>query len=127
MTRDPQTAAGPPPAFLLLDVLAVLVFATIGRISHDEGAGPVDVLGTAWPFLVGCAVGWALSRAWRRPTALRPVGVPVWLATVAIGMALRALADAGTELSFVVVTTLFLGLFMLGWRLVAGRFARGAR
>jgi hypothetical protein len=103
---------------LLLDVLAVLVFAAVGRVSHDEGADALDVLGTAWPFLLGCLVGWVLTRAWRRPSAVRPVGVPVWLCTVGLGMLGRALTGAGTELSFVLVATLVLGLFLLGWRLV---------
>ena len=121
MSRGARGVAGRSPALLAIDVLAVLVFAAIGRLSHDEGARVLDVLGTAGPFLLGCAVGWVLSRAWRRPTALGPVGVPVWLCTVAVGMVVRAVTDAGTELSFVVVATVVLGAFLLGWRLAAGR------
>ena len=43
----------------------------------------------------------------------------VWLATVAIGMVLRHVTDAGTAVSFIVVATVFLGAALLGWRAVA--------
>ena len=57
--------------------------------------------------------------AWRRPFALVPTGAGVWLATVALGQALRVLARQGTALAFIIVSLLFLGLFLLGWRLIA--------
>ncbi len=47
--------------------------------------------------------------------------------TLVLGMVLRRTAfDKGTAPSFVVVATLFLGLFLLGWRLVA-RWVTGRR
>src|SRR2546423_14917885 len=76
---------------------------------------------TAWPFLVGLAVGEAATCAWRRPAALAPTGVGVWLATVAFGQVLRAVSGQGTDLVFIGVSALFLGLFLIGWRLGAGR------
>ena len=108
-------------AWLLLDVVAVIVFATVGRVSHDEGVTVGGVLHVAWPFAVGTALGWALSRAWSRPLDLVAVGVPVWAGTVVVGLLLRAVTGAGVAASFVVVATLVLGAFLLGWRLVAGR------
>ncbi len=45
----------------VLDVLAVVLFAAVGRRSHAEGLDVVGVLGTALPFLVGTAVGWVLA------------------------------------------------------------------
>ena len=62
--------------------------------------------------------------AWRQPFALVPTGVGVWLATVALGQALRVLAGQGTAVAFIVVSLLFLGLFLLGWRLIAQLAAR---
>ena len=50
-----------------------------------------------------------------------PTGAGVWLATVVIGQVLRVLAGQGTALAFVIVSLLFLGLFLLGWRLAAQR------
>jgi hypothetical protein len=39
---------------------------------------------------------------------------------VLVGQALRVLAGQGTAVAFVVVSLLFLGFFLLGWRLAAG-------
>jgi hypothetical protein len=38
---------------------------------------------------------------------------------VALGQVLRLLAGQGTALVFIIVSLLFLGLFLLGWRLIA--------
>jgi hypothetical protein len=104
---------------LLLDVVAVLLFATVGRRSHAEGLTVAGVLDTAWPFLVGVAIGWLATRAWRRSAALVPVGVAVWCASVVVGMLLRRLTGDGTAAPFVVVATVVLGALLLGWRAVA--------
>ena len=39
-----------------LDLIVVLLFATIGRLSHGEAADPLGVLTTAWPFVIALAV-----------------------------------------------------------------------
>ena len=109
---------------VLLDVCCVLVFVIIGRASHTQGETLGGIASTAWPFLAGLAAGWIVSRAWRRPFALRPPGVIVWLLTVALGMVLRVVSGQGTAAKFIVVALAFLGLFLLGWRLLAGRLAR---
>ena len=109
----PRTAI----AAAAVDVLAVLVFCAVGRRSHAEGVTVAGVIGTAWPFLTGTLTGWLLSRAWLRPTALSPTGLTVWIATVAVGMALRALTGQGVAVSFVVVASTVTALLLLGWRL----------
>lgn len=114
------TAAG-------VDAALVAVFAAIGRASHDEGvlgAWGLGLATTAWPFLAALAVGWLVSRGWRAPLAPMRTGVPVWLATVAGGMLLRALSGQGTALPFVVVAALTLLLMLVGWRAVAAHAAR---
>ena len=55
----------------------------------------------------------AATRFWRRPTALVPTGLGVWLGTVAVGMILRVLAGQGTAFAFILVALAFLGLFQL--------------
>jgi hypothetical protein len=110
-----------------LDVCCVLIFVIIGRASHVKGETLGGITSTAWPFLAGLAVGWAASRAWRRPIALRPAGVIVWLVTVALGMMLRFVSGQGTAVAFIVVALAFLGLFLLGWRLVWKLVARARR
>jgi hypothetical protein len=108
----------------LLDVCCVLVFVVIGRASHTEGETAAGIVSTGWPFLCGLAAGWVVSRAWRRPFALRAAGLPVWLFTVALGMVLRVVSGQGIAAAFVVVALAFLGLFLLGWRLLARLVSR---
>ncbi|WP_411700574.1 DUF3054 domain-containing protein [Conyzicola sp.] len=102
----------------LTDAALVLVFVLIGRASHDENP-MLGALVTYWPFLVALLVGWVLARAWRSPLAVLRSGVPIWVTTVALGMLLRVLADQGVQWSFVIVTSVVLGVFLLGWRAVA--------
>jgi hypothetical protein len=104
---------------VVIDVCCILLFVIIGRASHTKGESAAGVASTAWPFLAGLAVGWLAVRAWRRPAALVPSGAAAWLGTVAVGMVLRVLAGQGTAFAFVIVALAFLGLFLLGWRLLA--------
>ena len=104
----------------LLDLLAVVVFALVGRRSHAHGITLGGVLETAAPFLCGTAAGYLVAsltldaspRMWQ-------FGAIVVVATVIIGMLLRRLATTGTAPSFIVVATLFLTATMIGWRLLA--------
>jgi Protein of unknown function (DUF3054) len=109
---------------VVIDVCCVLIFVIIGRASHTKGESLAGIASTSWPFLTGLAVGWAGSRAWRRPLALRPSGLTIWLSTVALGMVLRVVSGQGTAVAFIGVALAFLGLFMLGWRLLARLVAR---
>ncbi|OBB84057.1 hypothetical protein A5760_09725 [Mycobacterium colombiense] len=108
------------PAWLAVDVIGVLVFCALGRRSHDEGLNVSGIAVTAWPFLTGTVVGWLISRGWRRPTAVVPTGVVVWLSTVVVGMLLRKATSAGVAASFVVVAATVTALLLLGWRVAAG-------
>lgn len=107
------------PAFVI-DAVLVLVFAAIGRASHNED--PLAFLVTAWPFLVALVVGHAL--AWlvparpRRPWSLG-WGAIVWIVTVAGGMLLRVATGDTAETPFIIVASLVVGVFLLGWRLIA--------
>lgn len=100
-----------------LDLILVLVFAAIGRAEHDKGNVVLGVLDTAWPFLVGAAIGWGLVHqlSGREATSIGP-GITVWLSTVLFGMILRQVTGDGTAFSFIVVATLVLGVFLLGSR-----------
>jgi hypothetical protein len=101
---------------LAVDLVCVVVFATIGRRSHAEGITLPGVAHTAWPFLSGTAVGWLASRAWRRPYALAPTGVVIWISTVLVGMLLRKASSQGVAVSFIVVASIVTALLLLGWR-----------
>ena len=106
---------------LLLDLAAVVVFATIGRRSHAEGITAAGVASTAWPFAAGTAAGWVASRGWRAPTSVRSTGLPVWASAVVAGMLLRRATGEGTAASFIVVASVVLGAFLMGWRALASR------
>jgi FtsH-binding integral membrane protein len=103
----------------VLDCCSVLAFVIIGRASHAKGESLGGIASTAWPFLAGLAVGWVLTRAWRRPGGLVPAGLGAWLGTVALGMVFRVVSGQGTAVAFVAVALAFLGLVLLGWRVVA--------
>ena len=106
----------PWPTAVIADVLVVLVFATIGRASHDESAGLHGVVHTAWPFLIGTLLALALSAyTHANPLGLR-VAIRVWLLTVLVGMVIRAATGAGTAFAFVIVALVVLGVCFLGWR-----------
>ncbi len=108
---------------LLADLLAVLAFVLLGRRSHDEGSLVAGTVATALPFVAGAAVGQVVVLVLRRPAASVAAGAVVLAGAVGIGMPLRRLAGGGTPLSFVVVATTVLALFLLGWRVVARRRA----
>lgn len=103
-------------AWLGIDIACVLLFSAVGRRSHDEGIDVAGIATTAWPFLSGTALGWLLSRGWRRPTAVVPTGVVVWLCTITVGMLLRKATSAGVAASFVAVASVVTALLLLGWR-----------
>ena len=102
----------------MVDACCVLLFVVIGRASHAKGETLAGIASTAWPFLTALAVGWVVSRGWRKPLALLPTGVTAWLVTVMIGMAARAASGQPTPAAFIIVALAFLGLFLLGWRIL---------
>lgn len=121
-TRSAQlTATTPRTAALAFaaDAASVVLFCAVGRRNHAEAVTLSGVAETAWPFLAGLTAAWLLDRAWRRPTAVWPTGVNLWLGTIAIGMGLRALTGAGVAISFVLVATLATATLLLGWRAAA--------
>ncbi len=100
---------------IAVDVICILIFAIIGRSSHQEATDLLGVAHTAWPFLAGCLLGTVTGRTWRAPVSLGS-GVAVWLGTVVGGMSLRVLTGAGVQLSFIIVASIFLALLLIGWR-----------
>ncbi|HET7431824.1 MAG TPA: DUF3054 domain-containing protein [Nocardioides sp.] len=107
--------------WLGLDVVLVLLFAAIGRLSHDEGLALRGWAHTAWPFLAGTVLGWLVVRLRGRDPRTLASGVVIWLCTVLGGMVLRQLSDQGTALPFVVVALVVLAVFLLLPRLLVPR------
>ncbi len=108
----------------VIDVVLIVVFALIGRSSHGEGNTALGVWTTAYPFLAGWAIAYVTSGAWSRPLRFWPTGVVAWILTVFVGMAIRVATGQGDvdgnplPISFVIVATIVLGVFLLGWRAV---------
>ena len=102
---------------IAVDVICILVFAILGRSSHQESTDLLGIAHTAWPFLAGCLAGMLIGRTWRHPFSLK-AGVAVWLGTVIGGMVLRVLTGAGVQLSFIIVASCVLALLLIGWRAV---------
>lgn len=107
-----------------IDVVLVVVFAAIGRASHEHSVDVLGVVETAWPFLVGLAAGWLALRAWKAPVAPLRTGVPLVVITVVLGMVLRVVSGGTTAVAFIVVATVTLLVFLAGWRGVAAVIAR---
>lgn len=124
------------PVTALLDAVAVLVFVLIGRANHNDGFAPLGVIQTLWPFLAGTAVGWSIAYVYShvrssdwfgrdfRPERLIPDGLFIWFCTVTVGMIMRYILHQGVEISFIIVASIALGVFLLGWRAVAASMLR---
>lgn len=111
---------------LALDILAVIVFAAIGRASHEEGLTVLGVAETAGPFLIGLGLGWTIARTASLDPLRRTGGPVIWATTVAGGMVVRQLAGEGTAFSFIVVASIVLGVLLAASRLLTRLLARRA-
>ena len=111
-----------------LDLVLIIVFAVIGRRSHDAGAAVSGTLTVAAPFLIGYAVAAAVGRLDRAPLDVRR-GALIAVAGVALGLVLRGtLFDRGLAPAFVVVAFVTITALLVAWRLAAARITSpGAR
>ncbi|MCS3842052.1 DUF3054 domain-containing protein [Microbacterium sp. AK031] len=116
----------PVALVVVIDAILVAVFCVIGRLSHAEGvfSDIPGLLGTIWPFLVAVLAAHAVLLL-RRTSADRLLpGVVIWAVTVVVGLVLRALSGQGTALAFMIVATLTLALFLIGWRAIVALVRR---
>lgn len=118
MVSDSRASSLSVVAAAVLDAALVLLFAAIGRDTHQRGESLAGVLETAWPFLAGAAAGWLMARAWRAPLAAWPAGVVVWIAAVGGGMLLRLASGHTAAPAFIIVALITLAVFLLGYRLL---------
>jgi hypothetical protein len=107
------------------DIVVFLVFATIGRRSHNEAAGLAaigEVALTAAPFLLGWLATAPLLGAFgpqtaRGPLAMLRLTLISWVAALAVGSLIRAaMIGRFSPISFYVVTFLAVLLLLGGWR-----------
>lgn len=107
----------------IIDLVLIVLFAAIGMANH-HGAILPGLLVVAWPFVAGAAIGWLASLAWKAPARPLRSGVPIWLLAAGAGMVLRVLTGGGFAWSFLTVTVLVLGAFLIGWRAIAALVIR---
>ena len=107
----------------VIDLVLIVVFAAIGMANHHGAILPGLVI-VAWPIVAGAAIGWLGSLARKAPARPRRSGGPLWLLAVGAGMILRVLTGGGFAWSFLIVTLLVLGAFLVGWRAIAALVAR---
>jgi hypothetical protein len=110
--------------FIAADAAVVAIFVLIGRNEHNSGSQIAGFLTTIAPFLMAIAAAWSIPVVRRSP--ITPTsGWFVWVSVVVLGMTFRrVIFDGGTATPFVVVTTIFNGVFLLGWRVFARSRAR---
>lgn len=101
------------------DLALVLVFSLIGRASHHEPFSVAGLLVTWWPFAVGTAAGWIAASAARIRIDAVAGGIVVAVFAVGAGMLLRVASGQSVQPSFVVVASIVLLLFLVGWRVIA--------
>jgi hypothetical protein len=102
----------------LADLAVLVVFVVVGRRSHHEDAGVAGFFRVWWPFAVALLVAWSVAGLWRAPLAWGRV-VAAWVITVGLGMTLRIVVeDREFKIAFLIVTLVFVGAGMLGWRAV---------
>lgn len=104
---------------LVLDLVLVLVFATVGRASHSEGLTVSGIASTAWPFALAVLIGWAIMLLRGRNPLSIASGIYLWVVVAFGGMLVRTMSGGGTAVAFIIVTALVVGLLLIGWRLIA--------
>ncbi len=112
----------------LTDAAAILVFVTVGLLSHDKGLSARGYARDALPLLAG----WFGAALVFRPYADRRLRrlLATWAGGVTAGVVLRALvlgrSPGGEEAAFLGVALVMIGLFVLLGRL-AVRLTRPRR
>jgi hypothetical protein len=104
-----------PALAFAADVIAVVVFAAVGRISHAEAESLSGLLATAGPFLIGLVASWATPVVRAHPVGFR-AGAVVLAGTAVLGLLLRAVFTWRLPLSFAMVTVVSLAVLLIGWR-----------
>ncbi len=103
------------------DVAVLVLFVVVGRRSHHEDAGLAGFVRVWWPFAAALLVAWLAMGVWRAPLAWGRA-VAAWLVTVGLGMTIRVVVEGRDfKVAFTIVTLVFVGAGMLGWRAVLRR------
>lgn len=123
---------GPRAAALAAgDAAAIVSFAAIGAAHHGVAplSNPAHVGRVAAPFLLGWAVAALLGGLYTRDATATPRralswSLPAWIVATLVGQALRATAafPGDAAVTFVLVTVVFGGALVVGWRMLVALF-----
>jgi len=120
------TTAGRPRLLPLADALGILVFATVGLLSHDHTLSLSGYVRDALPLLAGWFAAALVFGAYRAPSARTLL--LTWIVGVPLGILMRALALGrafdGDQAVFLGISLAFTLLFVLAWRAALGLLAR---
>ena len=114
-------------ALAIGDAAAILLFAVVGLINHDEG---ITVAGLARNVLPIFGVWFAISpftRTYTRP-GWRTMLI-TWVIAVPVGVVIRAIAlkraADESQIAFAIITLIVTLAFLSGWRAFASRIKVG--
>lgn len=116
----------PRASFLLPlgDALSILLFAVLGRQSHNESGGIVAAFEVAAPFIIGWLFvapwfGALRPPAWANPRSATLTVLKAFLPAYVAGSLLRALfTGRASPPAFYLVTAAVILALLLGWRLL---------
>lgn len=114
-----------PARSIVIDELLILLFSTIGVVVHDNLAitalftwdGVFAVFGAGFPFILAGLISWAVLIVTHYYKII-PAGLIVWAGTVVLGLLFRIMNDLTVEPLFILTSTVFIGIFLLGWRFI---------
>lgn len=125
--KIPPLAATPSTVFfmLLIDAILIVIFAIIGLTSHSGDVGPVTIARVAFPFLLPYLVLAAAIKPTRLIHNIFPAGLALWALTLVFGPILRIVLFHDTSApTFILVTAVVLGVFLLGRRSISSLVSR---
>jgi hypothetical protein len=111
---------------VLADALALILFATLGQLSHDGGVSAAGYARDALPLLAGWFAAALALRTYARPG--RRVFLQTWAIGVTAGVLLRAAVLGrhlgGGQLAFLATSLVFTLVLLVACRAVATRQTR---
>ncbi len=108
------------------DLVVVVVFVAIGRHTHDRHSSFNDFLRILWPFALSVLLASLVVRRTMKAKTAVAQGAVIAIVTTAVAMALRVLSGQGTAIAFIIVSLVFLGAAMIGWRWAFERWTRSS-
>lgn len=104
------------------DFVVLLLFASIGRASHEEGLTVLGIIETAAPFVLGWFVAAPFMGTFRDEATETPrravlMTARTWIVGIPLGLLFRAIyLRRGIPISFAIVTLLTTLILLSLWR-----------